>query len=74
MNICSPCSGDFAFSNHLLFLYNWFGGESESAFFFSLWSVHTVKLILLHNESRAVHSKCYLSCASEQDILATVGY
>ena len=46
MNICSPCSGDFAFSNHLLFLYNWFGGKSESAFFFSLWSVYTVKLKL----------------------------
>ena len=45
MNICSPCSGDFGFSDHLLF-FNWFGGESESAFFFSLWSVHTAKLKL----------------------------
>ena len=45
--------------NIFLFLYNFklVGGESESAFFFSLWSVHIAKLKLLHNESRAVHSK-----------------
>ena len=50
MNICSPCSGDFASSKHLLFLYNFkmVSGESELAFFFSLWSVHIVKLKLLH--------------------------
>ena len=31
MNICSPCSGDFAFSKHLLFLYNFklVGGEES---------------------------------------------
>ena len=53
MNICSPCSGDFAFSKHILFLDNFklVGGESESAFLFSLWSVHVVKLKLIHNES-----------------------
>ena len=31
-------------------------GESESGFFY-LWNVHLVKLKLLHDESRAVHSK-----------------
>ena len=36
----------FAFSKHCLFLCNFklVGGESESAFLFSLWSVHIVKL------------------------------
>ena len=34
------------------------GGESESAFLLSLWSVRIVKLKVLHNESsRAVHNK-----------------
>ena len=61
----------FAFSKHILFLYNFklVGGESESAFFFSLWSMNIVKSKLLHTESMAVHSKwskgCYFSCASE---------
>ena len=55
MNICSPYSGDFAFSKYILFLFSFklVGGESKSAFFFSLWSVHIVKLKLLHTESHA---------------------
>ena len=35
MNICNTCSGDFAFTKHLFFLYKLFklvDGECESAF------------------------------------------
>ena len=74
MNICSPCSGDFAFSKHLLFLYNFklVGGESESAFFFSLWSVHIVKLKLIHNESTVNDPKDAISVVQVKKMLATV--
>ena len=45
MNFCSLCSEDLH-SVNILFLCNFklVGGESESAFFFSLWSVHFVIL------------------------------
>ena len=45
MNICSPCSGDFAFSKHLLFLYNFKlvgGEESLNQLSFSLDGVCTL--------------------------------
>ena len=47
----------------------------ESAFFFALWSVHIVKLKILHTESRAVYRndpKDIISVVHVNKMLATV--
>ena len=58
-------------------LIGWWGVWISFLLFFMECAYCQIKTIL-YTESRAVHSKwlknCYLSCASEQDILATVSY